>query len=105
LDEVVSHYGPSLAGAFVRQISGHASRMDLPDFAVTLRQFLKRDARAKEWIQQALTANVPVERADEAAQRVFIQRIGLARDHRMMKEALTQFWSACLGLSSQYRPL
>jgi hypothetical protein len=77
LDEVVSHYGPSLAGAFVRQISGHASRMDLPDFAVTLKQFLKRDSRAKEWIQQALTANVPVERADEAAQRVFIQRIGL----------------------------
>ena len=77
LDEVVSHYGPSLATAFVRQISGLASRMDLSDFAVTIRQFLKRDPRAKDWMQQALAANVPVERADEVAQRAFIQRIGL----------------------------
>jgi hypothetical protein len=51
--------------------------MDLPDFAVTIRQFLKRDPRAKDWMQQALVANVPAERADEAAQRVFIQRIGM----------------------------
>jgi hypothetical protein len=118
----VSHYGPSLANAFIRQVTGLASRLDLSDFAVTIRQFLKRDPRAKVWMQQALAANVPVEKADEVAQRAFIQRIALyvgvvlkqgicanhkyrARDHRTMKEVLTQFWSACLGMSSQYKPL
>jgi hypothetical protein len=77
LEQVISHYGPSLASAFVRQIAGGASRVDIADFAVAIRQFLKRDPRARDWMGQALAANVPVEKADETAQRMFIQRLGL----------------------------
>jgi hypothetical protein len=77
IDQVIQHYGPRLAEAFIRQIAGGASRLDLSDFAVALRQFIKRDSHAPNWIQTALATNVPEDKVDKDAQRIFLQQIGM----------------------------
>jgi hypothetical protein len=77
LDQVVSHYGPALAGAFMRQISGNATRTDLADFALVIRAYLKRDPRAKQWLEQALNGHVPQAKVDDAHRRAFLQKIAM----------------------------
>ena len=77
LDQVVAHYGPGLAEAFIRQISGNATRTDLSDFATVIRAYLKRDFRAKQWLEQALNTYVPTTKVNDEARRGFLQKISM----------------------------
>jgi len=104
LDEVITSYGPSLASAFVRQIAGEASRMDLDHLNQPIKKLYTRHVHAKAWFEAALN-QVPDEKADSATKRKFLLQLGVAHSNRATKDVLQTFWSHCNGMSSNYKPL
>jgi hypothetical protein len=77
LDEVVLTYGQALAAAFVRQVSGEASRIDLESFNNPIKKLYTRHVLAKSWFERALMDEVSTSKADDATKRKFLLQLGM----------------------------
>jgi hypothetical protein len=104
LDSVILTYGPMLANAFIRQVSGESTRVDLEFFNQPIKKLYTRNVNAKSWFQQAIT-QIPDTKADSKIKGRFLLQLGVAHSNRATKEVLTGFWSHCNGIGADYRPL
>jgi hypothetical protein len=77
LDEVVVTYGQALASAFIRQVSGDASRGDLEHFNNPIRKLYTRHVLAKSWFERALSEEVPEQKANDVTKRRFLLQLGM----------------------------
>jgi hypothetical protein len=105
LNQVITHYGPALSAAIVRQIAGNATRVDLEFFAGPLRKLLKQHVQAKAWLEGALASEVPNEKVDEATKKRLVLQLGIVNTQRQTKELITGFWSLCQGIGQSYAPM
>lgn len=107
LDEVVTHYGPALARAFVYEIAYNSMRTDLEMLADPLKKLWSRHLRSRSWFEEAL--NISAEEAkrsqDMGLQIVaaapvqvksrFLEQMKVARDLASVRKAMQEFSMAC----------
>ena len=109
-------YGPKLCHVLIRNISGEAARSDLETLTEPLRKLVVSHARAKSWLQDALSSHSFIsQRVDESQKRIWLQQIikfvtldilnaeHLAyeyyslRGERGTNAIVKEFWMACRG--------
>ena len=103
---VVSAYGPQLALAIVRQVTGLAQRSELDYVCEPLKALITNQPTAKSWLEEALFSNElpPLSAAvcDQEKRRFLSQIVGLRGDGRKTKEVVKEFYAACRGTVVSY---
>jgi len=101
LDEVIQHFGPSLATALVRGIGGDAARSELNVFSEPLKKLITRHPRARLWLESALLGpQFPSGRVNDQQRRVFLQQVVNARGSRGTNDIVLEIWIKCRGTIS-----
>ncbi|KAL8692278.1 MAG: hypothetical protein Q9218_002671 [Villophora microphyllina] len=121
VDWVLEQFGPQVVQVIVHNISGEAARSELETLADPLRKIVVDQARAKQWIWDALfSSSFPSSKVSEADKRVWLQQVmkwvtppnpqtyfqlmsdlslrGAKKTNQVVKE----FWMACRGTDFAY---
>jgi hypothetical protein len=76
LDMIVTHFGPGLAQALIRNIGGDAARSELDFLADTVKKLVTRQTEVRLWVENALLSpTFPSQKVGDAEKKKFVQQI------------------------------
>ncbi|KAF1985911.1 ARM repeat-containing protein [Aulographum hederae CBS 113979] len=95
LDQVVVHFGPSLAKALIQEVGGRAVQSELPALVGPLRLLVTRHSGAQRWLEDACGDDFPVYSLPTADRAIFISRLLASRTGGLSAARLvvSAFWS------------
>lgn len=119
IDSILSEYGPHATLVIVHNMSGEIARSELETFVDPLKRMVFSQARAKQWISDALFASTfPSSKAGDAQKRKFIQQVAKLvilipranleqptdvhlslRGTKITTQVVKEWWMTCRGTS------
>ncbi|KAL8764203.1 MAG: hypothetical protein Q9184_000172 [Pyrenodesmia sp. 2 TL-2023] len=100
IDSIVGEYGPHATLVIMHSMSGEIARSELETFVDPLKRLVFSQARAKQWISDALFASTfPSTKVGDAQKRKFIQQIANLRGTKITNQVVKEWWMTCRGTS------
>lgn len=77
LEQVWTHFGPSLASAFIGQVAGGCLRTDLEYFAEPMRNLQTTSPKAKQWYEQAVLQSPRLQTLGDQEKRILLGKLSV----------------------------